>query len=75
MSENSMKTKLLVVNLQDPSKTKYWNPKSIDVFMWGRRLSNYKLFVVDQTGNMKPVVITDADTSVIQQQVLDMMKG
>ena len=70
-----MKTKLLVVNLQDPSKTKYWNPKSIDVFMWGRRLSNYKLFVVDQTGNMKPVVITDADTSVIQQQVLDMMKG
>jgi hypothetical protein len=70
-----MKTKLLVVNLQDPSKTKYWNPKSIAVFMWGRRLSNYKLFVVDQTGNMKPVVITDADTCVIQQKVLDMMKG
>ena len=70
-----MKTKLLVVNLQDPSKTKYWNPKSIDVFMWGRRLSNYKLFVVDQTGNMKPVVITNADISTIKQQVLDMMKG
>jgi hypothetical protein len=70
-----MKTKLLVVNLQDPSKTKYWNPKSIDVFMWGRRLSNYKLFVVDQTGNMKPVVITNADISAIKQQVLDMMKG
>jgi hypothetical protein len=70
-----MKTKLLVVNLQDPSKTKYWNPKSIDVFMWERRLSNYKLFVVDQTGNMKPVVITNADISTIKQQVLDMMKG
>lgn len=70
-----MKTKLLVVNLQDPSKTKYWNPKSIDAFMWGRRLSDYKLFVVDQTGNMKPLVITNADTSVIKQQVLDMMKG
>jgi|688.fasta_scaffold51643_8 hypothetical protein len=70
-----MKTKLLVVNLQDPSKTKYWNAKNIGVFMLGRRLSNYKLFVVDQTGNMKPVVITNADILLIQQQVLDMMKG
>jgi hypothetical protein len=43
--------------------------------MWERRLSNYKLFVVDQTGNMKPVVITNADISTIKQQVLDMMKG
>jgi hypothetical protein len=70
-----MKTKLLVVNLQCPSKTTYWDAQNIDGFMWGRRLSNYKLFVVDQTGNMKPVVITNADISAIKQQVLDMMKG
>ena len=36
--------KLLVVNLQNPNETKYYNPKDIGVFMWGRRLSNYPMF-------------------------------
>jgi len=66
--------KLLVVNLQDPSQTKYHNPKDIGVFMWGRRLSNYPMFSVDENGTMKPIVLNSADCNVITEQVLEQLK-
>jgi hypothetical protein len=66
--------KLLVVNLQDPSQTKYRNPKDIGVFMWGRRLSNYPMFSVDENGTMNPITITTGDVIELQEQVLEQLK-
>jgi hypothetical protein len=66
--------KLLVVNLQDPSQTTYRNPKDIGVFMWGRRLSNYPMFSVDENGTMNPIVLNSADCNVITEQVLEQLK-
>jgi hypothetical protein len=68
--------KLLVVNLQDPSQTKYRNPKDIGVFMLGRRLSNYPMFSVDENGTMNPITITTCYNDVIelQKQVLEQLK-
>jgi hypothetical protein len=66
--------KLLVVNLQDPSQTTYRNPKDIGVFMWGRRLSNYPMFSVDENGTMNPITITTGDVIELQEQVLEQLK-
>ena len=66
--------KLLVVNLQDPSQTTYRNPKNIGVFMWGRRLSNYPMFSVDENGTMNPITITTGDVIELQEQVLEQLK-
>ena len=66
--------KLLVVNLQDPSQTKYRNPKDIGVFMLGRRLSNYPMFSVDENGTMNPITITTGDVIELQEQVLEQLK-
>lgn len=40
------KRKLLVVNLQDPSKSHYRNYKEVATWLLGRRLSNYMLICV-----------------------------
>ena len=53
--------KLLFVNLQNPCDTKYHNPKQIGSHLWGRRLSNYPMFAVDENGNMKPIVVNASD--------------
>ena len=66
--------KLLVVNLQDPSQTKYHNPKNISSFMWGRRLSNYPMFSIDENGTMNPIAITTGDVIELQEQVLEQLK-
>ena len=66
--------KLLVINLQDPSQTKYHNPKDIGVFMWGRRLSNYPMFSVDENGTMNPITITTGDVIELQEEVLEKLK-
>jgi hypothetical protein len=66
--------KLLVVNLQDPSQTTYRNPKDIGSFMWGRRLSNYPMFSVDENGTMNPITITTGDVIELQEQVLEQLK-
>jgi len=66
--------KLLVINLQDPSQTKYHNPKDIGVFMWGRRLSNYLMFSVDENGTMNPITITTGDVIELQEEVLEQLK-
>jgi hypothetical protein len=66
--------KLLVINLQDPSQTKYHNPKDIGVFMWGRRLSNYPMFSVDENGTMNPITITTGDVIELQEEVLEQLK-
>ena len=49
--------KLLVVNLQDPTKTKYMSPRQIALFLLGRRISNYPILKV-QDGSADQIVIT-----------------
>ena len=66
--------KLLVVNLQNPSDTKYHNPKQIGIHLWGRRLSNYPMFAVDENGMMKQIVLTSSDSREIQKQVMEQLK-
>jgi hypothetical protein len=41
-----IKVKLLLVNLQDPAKTKYMSPRQIAIFLLGRRISNYSILKV-----------------------------
>lgn len=65
--------KLLVVNLQDPSKTHYHNVKDISYFLFGKRLSNYKLFLVSETGKMEPVKLHE-DLEKTKQNVVTLMK-
>jgi hypothetical protein len=66
--------KLLVVNLQNPEKTHYHNPKDIGIFMLGRRVSNYPMFAVDDTGNTKLIVLTSSECSQITKQVLEQLQ-
>ena len=67
-------TKLLVVNLQNPQETRYYNPKDIGVFMWGRRLGNYPMFSVSDDGSMKQIELTSADVQEIETQVMEQLK-
>lgn len=66
--------KLLVVNLQDPTQTQYYNPEEIGIFMWGRRLSNYPMFSVGENGIMNPIVLTSADCNAITEEVMEQLK-
>lgn len=66
--------KLLVVNLQNPNETKYHSPKNIGAFMWGRRLSNYPMFAVNENGEMKQIVLESADIMEIEKQVMEQLK-
>jgi len=63
--------KLLVVNLQDPTKTKYMSPRQIALFLWGRRISNYPILKV-QDGSTDQVVITDGD---IEKQLTEAIRS
>ena len=64
------KAKLLVVNLQDPTKTKYMSPNQIAIFLWGRRISNYLILKV-QDGRTDQIVITNCDIGSIEKQLAD----
>lgn len=66
--------KLLVVNLQNPNETHYHHPKSIGIFMLGRRLSNYPMFAVNENGEMKQIVFESADVMEIEKQVMEQLK-
>ncbi len=66
--------KLLLVNLQNPCDTKYFNPKQIGIHLLGRRLSNYPMFAVDENGTMKQIILTSSDSREIQKQVLEQLK-
>jgi hypothetical protein len=66
--------KLLVVNLQNPNETHYHHPKSIGIFMLGRRLSNYPMFAVSENGEMKQIVLTSSECNEIQEQVMEAIK-
>lgn len=61
--------KLLVVNLKNPNESNYVDPDNIDVFMWGRGISDYSLFVVDDNGSMKPIILQSSDIKEIKIQV------
>ena len=65
--------KLLVVNLQDPSKTHYHSAGDISYFFLGKRLSNYKLFLVPKSGSMEPVRL-HGDLEKTKQNVVTLMK-
>lgn len=60
--------KLLVVNLQNPGETCYKSPKTIGSWLWGRRLSNYKLYCYDD-GELYPIIPKSSDIMLIQEQV------
>ena len=42
--------------------------------MWGRRLSNYPMFSVDENRTMNPITITTGDVIELQEQVLEQLK-
>lgn len=65
--------KLLVVDLQNPTKTHYHDSNTIGAFMLGRRLSNYLMFAVKDDGTMKKIVVDSADVTEIQKQVLEQL--
>ena len=62
------KAKLLLVTLQNPGLTKYRSSGSIAAYLLGRRLSDYAVFVV-LDGNLKQVVLTNADCHDIKHQI------
>ena len=73
VSNQPMKT-LLIVNLQVPSNTQYYNPNHIASFILGRRLDIYPMFAVSDDGTMKQIVLTSPDCYDIQEQVLEQLK-
>lgn len=62
------KAKLLLVNLQNPDRTRYWNPKTVGSYLLGRRLSNYAVLVV-QDGKLNQIDLVSGDCNVIQEQI------
>ena len=67
------KVKLLLVNLHDPTKTKYASPSQIACHLWGRRISNYSILKV-QDGIADQIVITNCDIGLIKKQLTDAMR-
>lgn len=61
--------KLLVVNLKNPNESNYVDPENIDVFMLERRISDYSLFVVNDNGSIKPIILKSSDIKEIKIQV------
>jgi len=61
--------KLLVVNLKNPNESNYVDPNCIDVFMCGRIINNYSLFVVSDNGSMKRIILQSSDIEEIKIQV------
>lgn len=61
--------KLLVVDLRNPNKTKYLNPKKAGTWMWGRSPSSHKLFTVDGEGNITQILLKDSEVKTIQTAV------
>ena len=61
--------RLLIVDLQDPSESRYYSPKTIGFWFWGKSISRYKLFVVDKEGAMIKIVLNEADANAIQNTV------
>jgi len=70
-----LKNKLLVINLQNPSKTHYHNKKDIGMWMWGKRISNYKMFVLDEENNLVEIKLESSNIFEIQKKVNEAMKN
>ena len=68
-----IKVKLLLVNLQDPTKTKYMSPRQIAIFLLGRRISNYSILKV-QNESTDQIVITNGDIGLIEKQLTEAMR-
>jgi hypothetical protein len=66
--------KLLIVSLKHPEKSAYFNSEKVDVFMWGRKLSEYAFLAVSDDGTVKPIILKSADTTDIKTQVMDELK-
>ena len=70
-----MKDKLLIVNRQDPAKSHYHSPKDIGVWLWGRRLSNYLVFVVKPDGIAEQIIFEIVEITKIQEIIDNIFKG
>jgi hypothetical protein len=66
--------KLLIVSLKHPEETTYFNPEKVDVFMWGRRLSEYAFLAVSDDGTVNPIILKSADITDIKTQVMEELK-
>lgn len=64
-----MKTKLMIINKQDPSKTKYIPVGNVGSFMLGKRFSNYQLLIVGDI--YIPVSWPDTSDCIKLQKILD----
>lgn len=63
-----MNKKLLVINKQNPRESRYYPPKEIGAYLWGRRISNYILMLVDN--NLYTVIeISNSEVMNIQAKV------
>lgn len=67
--------KLLIVNLQDPSKSEYRNPKTVASWLWGKRLSNYVLFIKSDSGNIIKLNFKSSDVVDIQKTIIETMQN
>ena len=65
-----MKTKLLVVNKQNPEKSCYRNPLTIGSFLLSRRLDNYILIAVNSDFE-RVFNFNTSDVSLIQSHIKD----
>ena len=66
--------KLLIVSLKYPEETTYFTPEKVDVFMWGRRLSEYAFLTVSDDGTIKQIILKSADITDIKTQIMEELK-
>jgi hypothetical protein len=66
--------RLLVVDLQNPRQTQYMYPEEIKVFMLGRQLRNYPVFLVDDDLKMEQMVFPSAEISDIKNVLMERVK-
>lgn len=70
-----MKTKILLVNLQNPDETCYRNdPESVALYLMGRRVANYMPILIQE--HRKHIIALGNTTAcnVIQQVIQDELK-
>lgn len=66
-----MKNKLLVINKSDLKKTQYVNPKIIGGWLWGRRISNYIVVLMNAKNKTEKIIKLNTSDCLKIQDIID----
>lgn len=66
-------TELLLVDLGDPSQSRWFDPKFAGAYMLGKDINFYRFFTFDDSYHLREIVMFSADAMEIQRRVKEAM--